>query len=66
MSDTICKETNEPILGYENAHIIVYPSKCGEAHFVDVDWLFEAIAKGKGEGMKKMLQFIDRNRCIFG
>lgn len=64
MSDTFCKETGEPILSYENAQIIVYPSN--ETHTVDIDWLFEEIAKGKGKGLEKMQKFVQDRHCLFG
>lgn len=66
MIELFCENCTEKAFGYENGKIIAFPSGNCSAHVVSIELIFDALKRGRGKRMEKLLIFIDANNCIFG
>jgi hypothetical protein len=61
-----CDNCGEKIAAYADGRLTIFPSKSADLHEIPIEWIFEAVKKGKGKGMMKLREFVDSNTCIFG
>ncbi len=64
--EILCDNCKEKIAAYADGRLTIFPSKSADLHEIALEWIFEAVKKGKGKGMIKLREFVDSNTCIFG